>query len=265
MSLQQHFTNDGGRDIDWSRTSADYAEHRPDYPAEFYQRLVDRGVGLPGQRIIDLGTGVGFLAENFARRGAVVTGVDVAAGQLDVARQRAAAAGLQIEYRTAPAEATGLKSGCFDVVTASQCWHYFDKPRAAAEARRVLRPQGLLAISHFCWLTQASELAQQAEELVLKYNPAWTGARSANDEPVESTSDFAGDFEQIDFFVFDAPIPFTRASWRGRWRACRGVGATLAPEEIAAFDREHAELLERSVGDEFTVPHRIDGRILRRL
>ena len=48
-------------------------------------------------------------------------------------------------------------------------------------------------------------------------------------------------------------------------RACRGVGATLSPEEIAAFDREHAALLDRSVDEEFTVPHRIDGRILRRL
>jgi hypothetical protein len=43
------------------------------------------------------------------------------------------------------------------------------------------------------------------------------------------------------------------------------VGATLSPEEIAAFDREHAALLDRSVDEEFTVPHRIDGRILRRL
>ncbi len=265
LSLQQHFTDDGGRAIDWSRTSADYAEHRPDYPAEFYRRLADRGVGLPGQRILDLGTGVGFLAENFSRHGAVVTGIDIAAGQLAVARQRAAKAGLRMEYHVASAEATGLESDSFDVVTAGQCWLYFDKERATAEVQRVLRPQGLLAISHFCWLPSESELAQRAEELVLKYNPGWTGAKLTNDVPTEMPEYFAGRFEQLDLFVFDAPIAFTRASWRGRWRACRGVGATLAPEEIAAFDREHAALLDRSVGKEFTVPHRIDGRILRRL
>jgi len=265
MSLQQHFTDDGGRHIDWSRTSSDYSQHRPDFPAEFYERLAARDIGLTGQRILDLGTGVGFLAENFARRGAVVTGIDIAEGQLTVARERAVAAGLTIEYRLAPAEATGMETGSFDVATASQCWLYFDKPRATDEARRVLRLQGLLAISHFCWLPQASELAQLAEDLVLKYNPCWTGAKLSNDIPTEMPEYFSGKFQQVDFFVYDAPIPFTRASWRGRWRACRGVGATLAPEQIAAFDSEHEELLRRCVGEQFTVPHRIDCRILQRL
>jgi 2-polyprenyl-3-methyl-5-hydroxy-6-metoxy-1,4-benzoquinol methylase len=265
MSLQQHFTDDGGRQIDWGRTSADYAEHRPDYPTEFYERLAKRGVGLAGQRILDLGTGVGFLAENFTRRGAIVTGIDIAEGQVAVARQRAAKAGLTIDYRAAPAEETGLPTDSFDVVTASQCWHYFDKPRATAEARRVLRPAGLLVISHLCWLTRQSELARQAEELALKYNPGWTGARSSTNEPVEMPEHFAGQFEQLESFMFDAPMPFTRESWLGRWRACRGVGATLSPEEIAAFDREHCGLLDRMVGDQFTVPHRIDCRILRRV
>ncbi|MCH8841303.1 MAG: hypothetical protein IH831_11660, partial [Planctomycetes bacterium] len=78
MSLQQHFTSDGGREIDWSRTSADYSEHRPDYPDAFYERLAERGVGLPGQRILDLGTGVGFLAQRFAQAGAIVAGIYIA-------------------------------------------------------------------------------------------------------------------------------------------------------------------------------------------
>ena len=32
MSIEQHFSDDGGRHIEWGRTSADYAEHRPNYP-----------------------------------------------------------------------------------------------------------------------------------------------------------------------------------------------------------------------------------------
>ena len=70
-------------------------------------------------------------------------------------------------------------------------------------------------------------------------------------------------FDVVDFFVFDAEIPFTRESWRGRFRACRGVGAGLTAEEVAAFDREHAELLEATVPPSFTVRHRIDCHILR--
>lgn len=69
-------------------------------------------------------------------------------------------------------------------------------------------------------------------------------------------------FDVDDFFVFDAQIPFTQESWRGRFRACRGIGASLSPQEVAAFDREHAELLARTVEVSFTVLHRIDCQIL---
>jgi len=37
-------------------------------------------------------------------------------------------------------------------------------------------------------------------------------------------------------FWFDVDVPFSRTGWRGRMRACRGVGAALAPAEVAAFD-----------------------------
>lgn len=263
MSLQQHFTNDGGRQIDWSRTSDDYAQHRPDYPAEFYDRLAEWGIGLPGQRILDLGTGVGFLAHNFAVCGAQVTGIDIASGQLDVASRRASSAGLQIDYREASAEETGLPDASFDVVTASQCWLYFNKLRATAEVKRLLKPAGLLAICHLCWLPLQSTIARQAEALVLKFNSDWTGAGLTGEVPLKMPDYFAGQFEQVELIIFDVEMPFTHESWRGRWRACRGVGATLSPEQIDQFDREHAELLTRTVDNAFTVLHRIDCRILR--
>ncbi|MCI0583479.1 MAG: class I SAM-dependent methyltransferase, partial [Chloroflexi bacterium] len=65
---------DGGRAIDWGKTAADYAAHRPGPPETFYEKLAALGVGLKGQRILDLGTGTGVLARSFARRGSVVSG-----------------------------------------------------------------------------------------------------------------------------------------------------------------------------------------------
>ena len=46
MDFETHFSDDGGRRIEWGRTAADYAEHRPNYPDEFYRRLADRGIGV---------------------------------------------------------------------------------------------------------------------------------------------------------------------------------------------------------------------------
>jgi len=62
-------------------------------------------------------------------------------------------------------------------------------------------------------------------------------------------------------FFYDEPIAFTRSSWRGRIRACRGIGATLSREEVQRFDAEHAQLLEQSVPESFSLLHRIDCHV----
>jgi ubiquinone/menaquinone biosynthesis C-methylase UbiE len=262
MDFDKHFSDDGGRHIEWGRTAEDYAAHRPNYPADFYQRLQDRGIGVPRQPILDLGTGVGFLAQQFAHQGAAVTGIDIDPAQIEVARRRALEAALQIRYHVAPAENTGLPEASFEVATASQCWRYFNHEQASREVTRLLQPGGRLVTCHFCWLPSMDEVARRSEELVLKYNPQWTGGGFSG-EVSRQWPKMEQFFDVDDFFVLDAKIPFTRASWRGRFRACRGVGASLAPQDVSTFDREHAELLACTVDDEFTVLHRIDCHILR--
>lgn len=53
----------------------------------------------------------------------------------------------------------------------------------------------------------------------------------------------------------DLDVPFTRESWNGRIKACRGIGASLPPEEIAAWEAEHLQLLERIAPESFSVRH----------
>lgn len=50
-------------------------------------------------------------------------------------------------------------------------------------------------------------------------------------------------------------IHFTRESWNGRMKACRGVGASLADDEIASWERELIALLEAIAPDKFDVLH----------
>lgn len=52
-------------------------------------------------------------------------------------------------------------------------------------------------------------------------------------------------------------IPFTRESWHGRMRACRGVGASMSPEELAKWDKEHWEMLMNTAPERFNVKHYI--------
>jgi hypothetical protein len=55
--------------------------------------------------------------------------------------------------------------------------------------------------------------------------------------------------------TYDISIPFTRESWNGRIKACRGIGASsLTEKEIAAFEEEHIQYLD-TVNKEFIIPH----------
>ena len=68
---------DDGHAFDWGKTSNDYAVYRPGYPASFYTVLQALGIGIPGQNILDLGTGTGVLARPCAQQGAHVIGIDI--------------------------------------------------------------------------------------------------------------------------------------------------------------------------------------------
>src|SRR5688572_20243286 len=237
--------------LDWGRISDDYARFRSGPPASFYSKLRALGVGVPGQRLLDLGTGTGILARTFARAGARVSGIDPSRGQVERARKAAAEEGLEIDFRVAAAEETPFGSASFDAVTGNQCWHFFDGARALAEVKRVLKPGGLLAVSDFFWIAARDPVAAATEDLILKYSPTWEGYRWAGELPARPG------LEPVDTVEYEESIPFTRESWRGRIRTCRAVGPVLDAATLAAFDEGHRRLLEKTVPERFESRHRI--------
>ena len=253
---------DEGRSIDWGKTSADYSVYRPGPPESFYRKLLALDVGLEGQRILDLGTGTGVLARQFAHQGSVVSGIDVSAEQIQAATSLAGAERIEVDFRVAPAEEPPFPAGSFDVITANQCWLYFDTERAIPQVKRLLAGDGLLVVSYFSWLPRVDAIAAASERLVLKHNPQWGAADYAGDhKPLPRWAE--GILDVKAFFSYDEPIHFTRDTWRGRIRACRGIGAALSTGEVERFDAEHDALLKAVAGERFTVQHRIVCHMLR--
>lgn len=243
---------------DFGKTADDYATHRRGFPPSVFARLLERGIGVPGSRVVDLGTGTGSLARGFAAAGCAVVAIDVSEAMLAEARRLAAGEGVSVEFRAAPAEATGLPDGSADVVVAGQCWHWFDGPRVAAEARRLLVPGGRVAVPYFDWIPLAGNLAAETECLILDFNTRFGFASGSGIHPEPLRHLAEAGFTSLETFSYDEPVIYTPEGWRGRIRASAGVGASLDPEGVAEFDAALAELLaERFPGPTIVVPHRI--------
>ena len=116
-------------------------------PARFgYMRRVlteELRLAPAGLRALDVGCGGGLLAEEFARLGCTVVGVDPSEESLAAARRHAAGQGLAIDYQCATGEALPLADASFDVVYCCDVLeHVTDLQQVIAETARVLKPGG---------------------------------------------------------------------------------------------------------------------------
>lgn len=120
----------------------------------------------PGERILDLSTGTGWTSRLVARRGATVTGVDVAGDWLETARDKARAEGLPITYQIADAEELPFETGAFDAVISTFGIMFASRPeQAAAELARVCRKGARIALT--TWVSDSS--VSQMFQVMRKY------------------------------------------------------------------------------------------------
>ena len=111
-------------------------------------RLVRHAGVRTGQRVLDVGCGTGVVAVTAAKRGALVTGLDLTPELLEQARENGRIASAAVEWLEGDAESLPFEDAAFDVVL-SQFGHMFaPRPEVAlAEMLRVLKPGGVIAFS----------------------------------------------------------------------------------------------------------------------
>lgn len=114
------------------------------------ESFVDRLPVSPGMRVLDVATGTGNLAVPLARKGATVTGVDIAANLLEQARERAAAENLAVTFDEGDAEQLPYPDASFDMVVTMFGAMFAPRPEVvASELGRVLKPGGQLAMANW--------------------------------------------------------------------------------------------------------------------
>ena len=245
---------DDGKSFDWGKTSKDYAKYRDIYPQEFYDYILNLGLCKDGQKVLDIGTGTGVLPRNMYKYGAEWVGTDIAENQIEQAKVLAGEAGMNIDFFASKAEDVSFPDGTFDVITACQCIWYLKHEVTAPQFARMLKPGGHFLILYMGWLPFEDEIAGKSEEIVLKYNPTWNGCGDTVHH-VLVPDEYLSEFDLVSQNEFKVDVPFTRESWHGRMRACRGVGASLSETELAVWDKEHMEMLTENAPENFMVKH----------
>ncbi|MDA7429878.1 class I SAM-dependent methyltransferase [Primorskyibacter aestuariivivens] len=122
------------------------------------RELIRKATPWDGVHFLDLACGTGAVTREVAATGikaTALTGVDMTAGMLEVARQRAREAGLDVELIKATADDLPFEDDRFDLAYCQQALQFFpDKVRALAELRRVMAGGAPVA---FCMTTELEE------------------------------------------------------------------------------------------------------------
>ena len=161
MTFKDHF----------SKQAADYAKFRPRYPSELFALL---GTVAPNRTLAwDCATGNGQAARELAQVFDRVIATDASEKQIANAQPHA-----RVEYRVESAENSALQSGTVDLIVVAQALHWLDLHLFYAEARRVLKPSGVLAASAYNLLNSEAAI----DEVVNRYyyqvvGPFWPPER----------------------------------------------------------------------------------------
>lgn len=138
--------------------------------------FVRRHLRLAGAAVADVGCGGGILAEALAAEGAAVTGVDLAAPLLEVARLHGLESGLKVDYREQAAEELAAEEpGRYDAVTCMELLEHVPEPASVVGAcAALLKPGGVALFSTLNRTPKAYLLAIVAAEYLTRLVPRGT-------------------------------------------------------------------------------------------
>lgn len=192
----------------------------------FLTRELHAALGdVEGLNIVDVGCGGGLLAEEFARAGANVIGIDPSEGSLSAAREHAQAGRLDIDYRSGVAEALPVDDGWADAaICCDVLEHVDDAGKAVAEAARVLRPGGV-------YLYDTINRTRRSKLLMIKLFQEW-----------RSTAFMEPDLHEHEMFITPTEIDaFVRRAGLAPGPTHTGIAPGIAAPKAIALMRARAK------------------------
>ncbi|PKO71301.1 MAG: SAM-dependent methyltransferase [Betaproteobacteria bacterium HGW-Betaproteobacteria-14] len=220
----------------FSAQATDYARFRPNYPAELFAWLASiapaRGAAW------DCGTGNGQAAIGLATHFDSVIAADPSADQLANAQPHP-----KVSFRRTAAESSGLDAASIDLLTVAQAIHWFDLALFYAEAKRVLKPGGVIAV----WTYTLLDVEAGVDALITDFyrnvvGPYWPPERKMVDDRYRS---LPFPFEPVATPNFAISTEWTRADllgYLGTWSATRAYMKENGADPLPELDRRLATL-----------------------
>lgn len=216
----------------FSERAAEYARFRPRYPVELFDFLASL---TPRRELAwDCGTGNGQAAVGLAAHFERVIATDASRDQIARAEPHA-----RVTYRVAAEADSGLGAGSVDLVTVAQALHWLDVEAFYQEARRVLRPEGVIAV----WCYALARVNPEVDRLLDQFTYQAVGAYWAPERRhVEAGyRDLPFPFPEQPFPPFRMEHELTLAGFVGfldTWSAVRRYRAKVGKDPLAPFMAE---------------------------
>lgn len=212
-----------------------YARFRPEYPPALATYLAS--IAPDRALAVDVGCGNGQLTTLLGEHFDAVLGFDPSADQIAHATPHT-----KVRYDCAPAEALPLAARSVSLLTAAQAAHWFDLPRFYAEARRVARPDAVLALISYGVLRLEGELGARFEPFYWhEIGPYWPAERTLVDSGYATLD--------VPFAEIQGPEISIRLAWNldeflgyiSTWSAVRRARDAGREEVLQRFATDIAE------------------------
>ncbi len=221
----------------FSATAARYATYRPRYPESLFDWLMQH---VPDRnRAWDCGTGTGQATKPLAKRFREVVATDPSEAQIAHAESQG-----NVNYAVATAEESALATQSVSLVTVAQALHWFDLDRFYKEVRRVVRPNGVIAV----WTYALFSLGDEALDTTIRQfytqtvGPFWPAERAIVDAGYRSVL-FPFERLPVPAFVMQADWTIEHfAGYVGTWSAVTRYRKANGTDPVAQLIKEVAPL-----------------------
>ena len=182
----------------FSNRVENYVKYRPGYPPEVLD-LFETEMELTEESVLaDVGSGTGISACLFLENGNTVYGVEPNA-QMRAAAERYLARFDKFRSVEGTAEKTNLPGRSVDIVIAAQAFHWFDPEETRAEFKRILKPDGFVALMWNERQVDSTPFLREYEQFLLTYANDYAEVRHDNINDMALLNFFGKRFERASF------------------------------------------------------------------